>query len=61
MSSISVEHSVGEVAIGYTYIPETQEWYTSEQYGQLTLKDILDAEGVPEYIKKAVSILMEGE
>ena len=61
MSSVSVEHKVGEVAIGYTYIPETQEWYTSKQCGRLALKDILDADGVPEYIKKAVCILMEGE
>ena len=61
MRSIYVEHRVDVVAVGYTYFIDDQEWQIKEQVSMNREVRCVDAEWVPEYIKKAVSILMEGE
>ena len=57
MSSIYVEHRDGDIAIGYTYFPDTNEYQIKEQVGEN--QAVTCVEDVPEYVKKAVKILLE--
>lgn len=61
MIRISVEHRVGVVAKTYRFYPEIHVYEVVEQVDEN--RDVKDVElsEVPEYIKKAVCILMEGE
>lgn len=61
MKSIYVEHRVDVIAVGYTYFIDDQEWQIKEQVSTNREVQCVDAEAVPEYIKKAICILMEGE
>lgn len=61
MRSIYVEHRVDVVAVGYTYFIEDQEWQIKEQVSMNREVQHVEASEVPEYIKKAICVLMEGE
>lgn len=61
MRSIYVEHRVDVVAVGYTYFIDDQEWQIKEQVSMNREVQHVEASEVPEYIKKAICILMEGE
>lgn len=61
MSSIYVEHRVGDIAIGYTYFPDANEYQMKGQVGENQAVTFVEAEDVPENVKKAVKILLEEE
>lgn len=61
MPSIYVEHRVGDIAIGYTYFPDTAEYQMIEQVCENQAVTFVEAEDVPEYVKNAVKILLEEE
>lgn len=58
-ASIYVEHRVGGLAIGYTYFPDTVEYQMKEQVGENRAITCVEADEVPENVKKAISILLE--
>ena len=58
MISVYVEHRVGDIAIGYTYFQDTNEWQLKEQVGVNRLVECVSEDVVPEGVKKAVSILL---
>ena len=61
MIRLSVEHRVGVVAKTYRFYPEIHVYEVVEQVDEnRDVKNVKLSE-VPEYIKKAVCILMEGE
>ena len=59
--SIYVEHRVGDIAIGYTYFPDTNEYQMKEQVGENRAVAFVEEGDVPECVKKAVKILLEEE
>ena len=61
MIRISVEHRVGVVAKTYRFYPEIHVYEVVEQVDENRDVKNVELEAVPEYIKRAVSILMEGE
>jgi len=61
MIRISVEHRVGVVAKTYRFYPEIHVYEVVEQVDENRDVKNVELSEVPEYIKKAVCILMEGE
>lgn len=61
MIRISVEHRVGIVAKTYRFYPEIHVYEVVEQVDENRDVKNVELSEVPEYIKKAVCILMEGE
>ena len=61
MIRLSVEHRVGVVAKTYRFYPEIHVYEVVEQVGENRDVKNVELEAVPEYIKKAICILMEGE
>lgn len=61
MIRISIEHRVGVVAKTYRFYPEIHVYEVVEQVDENRDVKNVELSEVPEYIKKAVSILMEGE
>ena len=61
MISISVEHRVGVVSKTYRFYPEIHVYEVVEQVDENRDVKNVELSEVPEYIKKAVCILMEGE
>ena len=61
MIRISVEHRVGVVAKTYRFYPEIHVYEVVEQVDENRDVKNVELSEVPEYIKRAVSILMEGE
>lgn len=61
MIRISVEHRVGVVSKTYRFYPEIHVYEVVEQVGENRDVKNVELSEVPEYIKKAVCILMEGE
>lgn len=61
MIRISVEHRVGVVSKTYRFYPEIHVYEVVEQVDENRDVKNVELSEVPEYIKKAVSILMEGE
>lgn len=59
MSSIYVERRVGNLAIGYTYFLDTDEYQFKEQISDNQAVKVVNVEDVPEDVKKAISILLE--
>lgn len=61
MIRISVEHRVGVVSKTYRFYPEIHVYEVVEQVDENRDVKNVELSEVPEYIKRAVSILMEGE
>jgi hypothetical protein len=61
LSNIYIEQRVGDVAIGYRYYPDQLQYEMVEQVGENRAATFVEVEDVPEYIKKAVKILIEEE
>ena len=61
MIRLSVEHRVGVVAKTYRFYPEIHVYEVVEQVDENRDVKNVELSEVPEYIKKAVCILMEGE
>ena len=61
MIRISVEHRVGVVAKTYRFYPEIHVYEVVEQVDENRDVKNVELSEVPEYIKKAICILMEGE
>lgn len=61
MIRISVEHRIGVVAKTYRFYPEIHVYEVVEQVDENRDVKNVELSEVPEYIKKAVCILMEGE
>jgi len=61
MIRISVEHRVGVVAKTYRFYPEIHVYEVVEEVDENRDVKNVELSEVPEYIKKAVCILMEGE
>ena len=61
MIRLSVEHRVGVVAKTYRFYPEIHVYEVVEQVGENRDVKNVELSEVPEYIKKAVCILMEGD
>lgn len=61
MIRISVEHRVGVVAKTYRFYPEIHVYEVVEQVDENRDVKNVELSEVPEYIKKAVCILMEGD
>jgi hypothetical protein len=61
MSNIYIEQRVGDVAIGYRYSPDQLQYEMIEQFGEDRAVTFVEAEDVPEHVKKAVKILLEEE
>jgi len=61
MIRISVEHRVGVVSKTYRFYPEIHVYEVVEQVDENRDVKNVELSEVPEYIKKAVCILMEGE
>lgn len=61
MIRISVEHRVGVVSKTYRFYPEIHVYEVVEQVDENRDVKNVELSEVPEYIKKAISILMEGE
>ena len=61
MIRISVEHRTGVVAKTYRFYPEIHVYEVVEQVDENRDVKNVELSEVPEYIKKAVCILMEGE
>lgn len=59
MPSIYVETRVGDLAIGYTYFKETDEYQMKGQIGGNRAVQYVSVEDVPEAVKKAVCFLLE--
>jgi hypothetical protein len=50
-----------EQRIGYRYYPDQLQYEMVEQVGEDRAVTFVEAEDVPEYVKKAVKILLEEE
>ena len=61
MIRLSVEHHTGVVAKTYRFYPEIHVYEVVEEVGEIRDVQSVELEAVPEYIKKAISILMEGD
>ena len=61
MSNIYIEQRIGDVAIGYRYYPDQLQYEMIEQFGENRAATSVEVEDVPEYVKKAVKILLEEE
>lgn len=61
MIRISVEHRIGVVSKTYRFYPEIHVYEVVEQVDENRDVKNVELSEVPEYIKKAVCILMEGE
>jgi len=61
MIRLSVEHRIGVVAKTYRFYPEIHVYEVVEQVDENRDVKNVELSEVPEYIKKAVCILMEGE
>lgn len=61
MNSVYVEQRGGGIAVGYTYFPDTNEWNSKEKVGESVYVNYTMEETVPEFVKKAVKIMLEGE
>ena len=61
MIRISVEHRTGVVSKTYRFYPEIHVYEVVEQVDENRDVKNVELSEVPEYIKKAVCILMEGE
>lgn len=61
MIRISVEHRVGVVAKTYRFYPEIHVYEVVGQVDENRDVKNVELSEVPEYIKKAICILMEGE
>ena len=61
MSNIYIEQRVGDLAIGYRYYPDQLQYEMIEQFGENRAATSVEAEDVPEHVKKAVKILLEEE
>ena len=61
MSNIYIEQRIGYVAIGYRYYPDQLQYEMVEQVGEDRAVTFVEAEDVPEHVKKAVKILLEEE
>ena len=61
MIRISVEHRVGVVSKTYRFYPEIHVYEVVDQVDENRDVKNVELSEVPEYIKKAVCILMEGE
>jgi hypothetical protein len=61
LSNIYIEQRIGYVAIGYRYYPDQLQYEMVEQVGEDRAVTFVEAEDVPEYVKKAVKILLEEE
>lgn len=61
MIRLSVEHRTGVVAKTYRFYPEIHVYEVVEQVDENRDVKNVELSEVPEYIKKAVCILMEGE
>lgn len=59
MSSIYIEQRVGDLAIGYRYYPDQLQYEMVEQIAENRAVTFVEAEDVPENVKKAISILLE--
>ena len=57
--SIYVEERIGDIAVGWRYYIDTSEWEKIEQVGLNREVTYTCEEGVPDSVKKAVSILIE--
>lgn len=58
-ASIYVERRVGNLAIGYTYFLDTNEYQIKEQISDNQAVKFVEVDEVPENVKKAISILLE--
>jgi len=61
MIRLSVEHRIGVVSKTYRFYPEIHVYEVVEQVDENRDVKNVELSEVPEYIKKAVCILMEGE
>ena len=61
MIRLSVEYRVGVVSKTYRFYPEIHVYEVVEQVDENRDVKNVELSEVPEYIKKAVCILMEGE
>ena len=61
MIRLSVEHRTGVVAKTYRFYPEIHVYEVVEQVDENRDVKNVELSEVPEYIKKAICILMEGE
>ena len=61
MIRLSVEHRVGVVSKTYRFYPEIHVYEVVDQVDENRDVKNVELSEVPEYIKKAVCILMEGE
>ena len=61
MSNIYIEQRIGDVAIGYRYYPDQSQYEMVEQVCENQAVTFVEAEDVPENVKKAVKILLEEE
>ena len=61
MIRISVEHCVGVITKTYRYYPELEVYEVVERVDECRDVQHVEASEVPEHIKKAICILMEGE
>jgi hypothetical protein len=59
LSNIYIEQRIGDVAIGYRYYPDQLQYEMIEQVGENRAVTCVEAEDVPENVKKAVKILLE--
>lgn len=62
MTSVCIRATVGDISVEYEYYPELDEWLCCEVIGnRLRNGKMVPEDSIPDNVKKAVEVFLEGD